>query len=237
MPNIDIQNLLITILVLTFSLSTHEYAHAAVAHYLGDNTAKDLGRLTLDPLAHLDPLGALAFLIARIGWAKPVPINPANFSKAKSPKIGTMLVSLAGPVSNLLISFMAAFCFNLTRVVLAWILVSQRNELSVNPQIFELLFNIFQSFYFANIGLAIFNLLPIPPLDGSKVLAPLIPEKALRWMAVNQRYISFAFLLLFYFGGNLLGKIISTIAVPFNYVLMLPWQTLADRLIEIITTV
>lgn len=237
MPNIDIQNLLITILVLTFSLSTHEYAHAAAAYHLGDNTAKDAGRLTLDPLAHLDPLGALAFLIARIGWAKPVPINPANFTKAKSPRIGTMLVSLAGPVSNLLISFVAAFCFHFTRVIFAWLVVSRGSDFTVNTKPFELLFNIFQSFYFANIGLAIFNLLPIPPLDGSKVLAPIIPEKALRWMAANQRYISFAFLMLFYFGGNILGKIISTIAIPFNYILMLPWQTLADRIIESIAAV
>lgn len=232
MLNLDIPGILSTILVLTLSLSTHEYAHGRVAYALGDDTAAQAGRLTLNPLAHLDPLGALAFLIARIGWAKPVPVNYSKLTKAKSPKQGVMLVSLAGPVSNLIIAFVAAFLFNLLRVVAALVAV---NSQSISPglvQFFRFLYDLFLTFYFSNIGLAIFNLLPLPPLDGSKILAFFLPDRAFLWLARYERYIGLAMLALFIFAGSYMGRVLSWLATPFNYVLMLPWSSLADWLIR-----
>ncbi len=232
MLNLDIPGILSTILVLTLSLSTHEYAHGRVAYALGDDTAAQAGRLTLNPLAHLDPLGALAFLIARIGWAKPVPVNYSKLTKAKSPKQGVMLVSLAGPVSNLIIAFVAAFLFNLLRVVAALVAVNSQSMSPGMVQFFRFLYDLFLTFYFSNIGLAIFNLLPLPPLDGSKILAFFLPDRAFLWLARYERYIGLAMLALFIFAGSYMGRVLSWLATPFNYVLMLPWSSLADWLIR-----
>lgn len=232
MLNLDIPGILSTILVLTLSLSTHEYAHGRVAYALGDDTAAQAGRLTLNPLAHLDPLGALAFLIARIGWAKPVPVNYSKLTMAKSPKQGVMLVSLAGPVSNLIIAFVAAFLFNLLRVVAALVAVNSQSMSPGMVQFFRFLYDLFLTFYFSNIGLAIFNLLPLPPLDGSKILAFFLPDRAFLWLARYERYIGLAMLALFIFAGSYMGRVLSWLATPFNYVLMLPWSSLADWLIR-----
>lgn len=232
MLNLDIPGILSTILVLTLSLSTHEYAHGRVAYALGDDTAAQAGRLTLNPLAHLDPLGALAFLIARIGWAKPVPVNYSKLTKAKSSKQGVMLVSLAGPVSNLIIAFVAAFLFNLLRVVAALVAVNSQSMSPGMVQFFRFLYDLFLTFYFSNIGLAIFNLLPLPPLDGSKILAFFLPDRAFLWLARYERYIGLAMLALFIFAGSYMGRVLSWLATPFNYVLMLPWSSLADWLIR-----
>lgn len=232
MLNLDIPGILSTILVLTLSLSTHEYAHGRVAYALGDDTAAQAGRLTLNPLAHLDPLGALAFLIARIGWAKPVPVNYSKLTKAKSPKQGVMLVSLAGPVSNLIIAFVAAFLFNLLRVVAALVAVNSQSMSPGMVQFFRFLYDLFLTFYFSNIGLAIFNLLPLPPLDGSKIFAFFLPDRAFLWLARYERYIGLAMLALFIFAGSFMGRVLSWLATPFNYVLMLPWSSLADWLIR-----
>ncbi len=234
MLNLDIPGILSTILVLTLSLSTHEYAHGRVAYALGDDTAAQAGRLTLNPLAHLDPLGTLAFLIARIGWAKPVPVNYSKLTKAKSTKQGVMLVSLAGPVSNLIIAFAAAFLFNLLRVIAALLAVNNPAMGPGTVQFVRFLYDLFLAFYFSNIGLAIFNLLPLPPLDGSKILAYFLPDRAFIWLARYERYIGLAMLALFIFGSSYMGRVLSWLATPFNYVLMLPWSSLADWLIKLI---
>lgn len=151
------------IISILIALTLHECAHGIVAYWLGDPTAKNEGRLTLNPLAHLDLIGTLMFLMVGFGWAKPVPVNPQYFRG--SMKRGMTLTALAGPASNLLIAFatvlIAKFIFML--------------NIQTAPGVTRFFSELFQSMLFINLGLMAFNLLPIAPLDGSKVLAMFIP--------------------------------------------------------------
>ncbi len=144
-----------------------------VAYWLGDPTAKYEGRLTLNPIAHLDPLGTLLFMVAGFGWGKPVPVNPLHF---KHPKRDTALVSIAGPVSNLILAFIALFGLK----IVAPQLLSDSGEGLMNAvgsgiDLRMFLAQIFTTSLYMNLGLMAFNLLPIAPLDGSKILAAFIP--------------------------------------------------------------
>jgi Zn-dependent protease len=178
------------------ALTVHELAHGLVAHRLGDPTAARLGRLTLNPLKHLDLLGVFAFLIMKIGWAKPVPVNPVYF---RNPERGLLWVSLAGPGANMLLALASALGAKL--LVLAapllpaffWWPALQMAAASI----------------WINIMLAVFNLLPIPPLDGSKILAGLLPRGPAAAFARIEPYGFFILLALFYTGA--LGKIILPI--------------------------
>jgi len=143
------------------ALTFHEYAHAYIANRLGDPTAKLMGRLTLNPLVHLDLLGTAMLFIVHIGWAKPVPVNPINF---RNPKRDLLWVSLAGPAANLLLAFL--FGMGLRIIGIGYLV----GDMGV------ILKMIWYGMYI-NIILAVFNLFPIPPLDGSKILMGLIPEK------------------------------------------------------------
>jgi len=174
----DLIMLLVSIPVVLLSLSFHELSHGYIAWKLGDNTAAFHGRLTLNPLKHLDPMGALAMLIAGFGWAKPVPVNPRNF---KNPKKGMALVGLAGPVSNLLLALiallifrvMAAFCplnFHLKDGSL-WYYVGSSFTVLDAAALF------FFSFATMNVALAVFNLIPVPPFDGSRIFYFILPDK------------------------------------------------------------
>jgi Zn-dependent protease len=160
----DIILFIIFILVILASLSVHEYAHAKAADLLGDPTPRQAGRLTLNPIAHIDPFGLLALIIMRIGWAKPVPINPYNF---KNPDQGMMVVGLAGPVSNFLI---------------AWVLSAILRTVPFIPSFW---LSILTNAIFINLALMIFNLLPIPPLDGSRIFTQFLP---LEWQYNLERY-------------------------------------------------
>lgn len=150
------------IISVLIALAVHEWAHAFVAHTLGDPTAKYEGRLTLNPIAHIDPLGALLFLTVGFGWGKPVPVNPRYF---RNHRRDTALVALAGPVSNLVLAFAAALCFSLFSRVAGSDLVS------------TFLAKLFLDSIGLNLALMAFNLLPIAPLDGSKILASFIPYR------------------------------------------------------------
>ncbi|MBN8046459.1 MAG: site-2 protease family protein [Paraclostridium bifermentans] len=145
---------LVTAVGIAVAISVHEFGHAYVAHLLGDDTAKMSGRMTLDPLKHLDPLGLIMLIIARFGWAKPVPVNPNNF---KNYKVGNLIVSLAGPAFNLLTAIIFA---NLMRFA--------------NIEAILIIFNAIVSYC---IGFAAFNLLPLPPLDGWGIISTFIPLK------------------------------------------------------------
>lgn len=145
---------LVTAVGIAVAISVHEFGHAYVAHLLGDDTAKMSGRMTLDPLKHLDPLGLIMLIIARFGWAKPVPVNPNNF---KNYKVGNLIVSLAGPAFNLLTAIIFA---NLMRFA--------------NIEAVLIIFNAIVSYC---IGFATFNLLPLPPLDGWGIISTFIPLK------------------------------------------------------------
>ncbi|MCK9216750.1 MAG: site-2 protease family protein [Firmicutes bacterium] len=157
---ISFMELLYRIPAVFIGFSFHEFAHGLAAYYMGDNTAKDNGRLTIDPAAHIDPIGLLMLIIFRFGWAKPVPINPANF---KNRKRGIIIVSIAGPIINFILATLALFIYGFIN-----------SRFNIQNEIFD---KIIINIYFINIGLGVFNLIPIPPLDGSKILAGLLPER------------------------------------------------------------
>ncbi|GMT48382.1 MAG: peptidase M50 [bacterium] len=165
--NIIRQVILMAVPIL-LAVTFHELAHGYVAYKLGDPTAKDAGRLTLNPLKHLDPLGTLVFIVTRmIGWAKPVPVNPYNL---KDPKRDMMWVSIAGPAANMALAVVSAILYKLmlTMPVTDPILVKR---------ILLPLAMMLQMSVVLNIGLAVFNIIPIPPLDGSKILMGLLPAR------------------------------------------------------------
>lgn len=167
---------------LLIALTVHEYAHARAAVALGDPTPRFMGRLTLNPVAHLDPLGLLMLWLFRFGWAKPVPINPSYF---KNYRQGVLFVSLAGPVSNMLLALFTAFLI----VILA------KMQLLGGEWI-----KVLRLTYSYNIVLAIFNLVPIPPLDGSKVLSSILPGQQGRIFEQMEQYGPFILMALVYIG-------------------------------------
>lgn len=148
--------LMLYVIIILISISIHEFAHAKAADVLGDPTPRLSGRLTLNPLAHLDPIGFLMLLIIRIGWAKPVPINPYNF---KNPNTGMMITGLAGPLSNF---------------ITAWVLAIVLRNI---PAPHYVIYDALQAAIWINLALMIFNLLPIPPLDGSRIYTQFLPSE------------------------------------------------------------
>lgn len=153
---------LYTLPVLFIAFPVHECAHALVAYALGDRTAKWQGRLTLDPLKHLDPMGTICLILFRFGWAKPVPVNPNNF---KNPRVGMALTSIAGPLSNLLMAFLSLVLLRVVQVAPA-----MQGASGVGATLVTVLVNLLTVSAEINTGLFLFNLIPIPPLDGSRVL-------------------------------------------------------------------
>ncbi len=197
------------LIVLLFSVILHEVSHGAVAYALGDTTAKDARRLTLNPLPHLDLMGSFLvplflFILPSLfgappgstpifGWAKPVPYNPYNL---KNPKVGGGMIALAGPVANFLIALFASGCLFLVR---AFTLSFVQQEL-------------LQLVVLINVFLGIFNLVPIPPLDGSKVLAAFLPNRAAAAFLSLERYGMILLLIFIFFGFQLIVPIVYWIA-------------------------
>ena len=156
---------------LVFSLTIHEFAHAFSAHLLGDNTAKSLGRLTLNPLKHLDPFGTLLLVVVGFGWGKPVPFNPYNL---KSPRRDGAIISFAGPLSNILIAGVFALIYKVSEGQGSTILITALSTFA------------YLMVYF-NLFLAFFNLIPVHPLDGFKVVFGLLPRSlAVQWIQMEQ---------------------------------------------------
>lgn len=175
-----IVNLLITVLCVFLSLSIHEFFHGYAAYKLGDGTAKYMGRLNLKPSSHLDPIGAICLFLFGFGWANPVPVNPGNF-KIKNRKLGMVITSLAGPVSNLLLAFVSLLLLNVMNLFFY-------NETGVLDSAVSVLNAVFISLVYLNIGLAVFNLLPIPPLDGYKILSAVLPGRIYFKIMQYERY-------------------------------------------------
>ncbi|MBE6703104.1 MAG: site-2 protease family protein [Ruminococcaceae bacterium] len=189
-----IVSLLLTLPIILLSLSLHETAHGFIAWKLGDPTAHHLGRLTLNPIKHLNPLGFLCMMLAGFGWANPVPVNSRNFKK---PRRDILLTSLAGPVSNLLLALI--FLLLLRFVGYGWLFrIGYPTQFAADMASFFIIF-----LYYGismNVTLAIFNLIPIPPLDGSRILFSLLPPSAYFKFAKYERYVTMIFLLLLILG-------------------------------------
>lgn len=188
------------------AISFHEYAHARMAYAMGDDTARLNGRMTVNPMSHIDPIGIMMLIVARFGWAKPVPINENNFKNRKS---GTILVSIAGVAMNILIAILAFIILELTRNIFP------------SPEFKMVMYNVAS----INISFAAFNLLPIPPLDGSKILVTLLPAKYRYIVYKYENYGTLVMLLLIITGtlgivlNPLLTIIITFIQAVINIIL------------------
>lgn len=188
-------SLCVRVFVIFCILPIHEFAHAYASHKLGDETAKLSGRLTVSPFAHIDPFGAILMIVAGVGWAKPVPVNMYNL-KTKNKKLGMAIVSFAGPFSNILMALFFLFIMNAVGTLMPYSDLTQ---------------TIYTFVYIAaslNVRLAIFNLIPIPPLDGSRLITLIIPDKYYYQIMKYERYIGYAFMLL---------VLVGTLDVPLNY--------------------
>lgn len=191
-PKAFIIQLLLSLPIILLSLSVHETAHAIAANKLGDPTAKNLGRITLNPIKHLDPIGFICMVLCGFGWANPVPINSRYFKK---PRRDMAISSAAGPISNVLLAFIFAIFLRISYEVLPG-MITTANALE--------LANIWVTFLTIgvslNITLAVFNLLPVPPLDGSRMLYVFLPPKQYFGVMKYERYISLGIMLLLLIG-------------------------------------
>jgi len=179
-------------------ITIHELAHGFTAYKLSDRTAKDMGRLTLNPIKHIDPIGLLMMLVMRFGWAKPVPVDMRNF---KHPKWYMAITALAGPVSNILLAIVFMMIFGLVFMSLTTV--------TAGTQLIEILYNTI----YISIALAVFNMLPLPPLDGSKVLFSLLPEKTYYKLMHYERFGMIVLIVIvglqMFLGINIFGLIIG----------------------------
>jgi|WetSurMetagenome_2_1015567.scaffolds.fasta_scaffold75700_2 Zn-dependent protease len=200
--------ILVFAIPVVFSIVIHEVSHGWMAYKLGDDTAKRMGRLTLNPISHVDPIGTIILPLIMIiahgpifGWAKPVPFNPNNFNRSVNFRNGVMYVALAGPVSNLILAFVSSFVY-----------VFMLKYFSAPSVAYSIIFQLLEAFISINIILACLNIIPVPPLDGSKVLMRFLPEKYLPDFYKLERY---GMLIVFFLLAT--GAISNIITKPINY--------------------
>ena len=204
----DFTQILLGIPGLIIAMTFHEYAHARAAVALGDFTPRLMGRLTLDPRAHIDPVGLIMLFLVRFGWAKPVMVNPSNF---RQPKRDDILVSVAGPAMNLLLGFIAFYTMLLIR----------SHNIDVSP----ITYGIIQMIFIYNVNFAIFNMLPIPPLDGSHILRNLLSsDLAYRYQSL-ERY-SILIMLVF-----IATPVLSVVLMPLFQLVYGGYKILGDILL------
>ena len=194
-------SLLLSIPGVLVAITFHEFAHGFVAYKLGDNTAKDEGRLSLNPLDHLDPIGTLMLLFAGFGWGKPVHVNPRNYTRKISMEKGEAIVSAAGPIMNILLAIIFTLIYFAVKKYASVAFLSS----TVGGIILLLIVSVIST----NIGLGVFNLIPLPPLDGSKIIMPFLPYKAKEFFVNNEQIFSLIFVVLWVTG--LAGIIITPV--------------------------
>ena len=214
--------LLLLIPIILFSISAHEFAHGFVAYKFGDETARNYGRLTLNPLKHIDILGFIMLLFAGIGWAKPVPVNTRHM---KNSRLGFLLVSLAGPFTNLIIAIISAFLYFSTLVVQYHLIANGFSEGVLSTC--GLVATFFYLSLTLNVGYAVFNMIPIPPLDGSRLLTVCLPRKAAVWFFKNEHIIQlvlFVILILGILDGPLFGAIGFVTDLVAKFVGLFPFE-------------
>lgn len=198
--NFGISSLLYSLPGIVLAFTIHEYSHGLAAYMMGDKTAKQYGRLTLNPIAHIDPLGFLCLIVTqRFGWAKPVPVNDLNF---KNRKKGMLIVALAGPMSNFITALLLSILYRIFY-----------NSFG------EVVKEIFGIAYIINLSIGVFNLIPIPPLDGSKILDAFLSNKQRFFMRRYAVYSNLIMIMLIFSGiiGKILGPVISALNFFINF--------------------
>lgn len=192
MTDTSLLGLLLTLPGLLIAITFHEYAHAYAADKLGDDTPRIQGRLNLNPLSHLDPVGSILLLFAGFGWGKPVQINPRNFDRKVTMEQGEAIVSVAGPLMNLILAviFTIIYC----------ILIKFFPGFIVMNKIGSIIGTMVYSTILTNIGLGVFNLIPLPPLDGSKIFINFMPFNAKMWIRNHEQIFQFIFIFIWITG-------------------------------------
>lgn len=208
---LGLKEILLRLPIIFIAITVHEYAHGYAALKMGDPTAKLSGRLSMNPLAHMDIVGALSMLIFGFGWAKPVPINPNNF---KNHKKGTVIVSLAGPISNLFLAFLGSVLYGFFRRI---------GFGNFSSQFSEIFYGLLAQLILLNVCFGIFNLVPFPPLDGAKIVGAFLPYKTYFKIMQYERYAFPILIVLMYLGifDKILGVLITPIVSSLNALIAL----------------
>lgn len=221
----DIRNtiiqLILSVPIVLFALSCHEAAHAYAAYKMGDRTAFNLGRMTVNPAKHLDLWGTLCMIAFGFGWAKPVPINPRNFD---NPKKGMAITGIAGPLANLILGIIGAFFCSLTWFIEVKVVMSGTiNETLLS--LFAILYTFFGLWAMYNFIFMVFNLIPVPPFDGSRFIGVLLPTRIYFKIMQYERYTFFAVLIInlvlsrvfgVYLTSFIAEKVMELVSYPFN---------------------
>ena len=199
--------ILISLPAVIIAITFHEFAHAYVAYKLGDQTPMVQGRVNLNPLSHVDPLGLMLLIVAHFGWGRPVQINPNNFKGKYSISASEAIVSAAGPIMNFIIAIVSTIIYA--------VIIKFADASFALSTAGELLLTIVNYTIIINIGLGIFNLIPLPPLDGSKILMHFLPYNAKQWFEEKTQIFYFVFIFLFIFGiaGSIISPLINVIYV------------------------
>ena len=211
----ELVNLLLTVPGVLIAITFHEFAHAYAADKLGDDTPRMEGRLSLNPLSHLDPIGSIMLLFAGFGWGKPVHVNPRNYKRTMSMDKADAIVAIAGPVMNFILAiiFTLIYCAIYKFVGIGVITSSSIGSILMTMLLYTISINV---------GLGVFNLIPLPPLDGSKVIKPFLSFNAKNWFENNEQTFELIFVILWIF--NILSKIVSPlISVALSGILKLAY--------------
>lgn len=233
--NFDLSSYLIGLFVLFLSISVHEWAHAYFAYKMGDETALRAGRVTLNPMKHFEPIGLMLILFgAPVAWGKPVPVNSNNFRRDVNRKNAMLWVSLSGITFNLILAVVSAALFY-TLVLLYNLLLFNSVEISTfATTVLQTLQQINYSLIFLNVNLAVFNLLPIPPLDGFELANRFLPDKWSYFINRNSRSIGFVLLMVIVFFNRPFSFFLGKIITPIVSLIQWPFKELTTWILKLI---